>query len=320
MSMTNQDYVGKAIQALKVGLVPFVSQEFIIHHSKDRIRVQQELQRILHRPVPDSRRPFRDMDPADLLRVMWVAWNEVYRDTLGRTERSLVSELQDVRNRWAHLKPFSSDDTYRALDSSHRLLKAVSAPQAGEIERLKMELQRVLVDEQVRLQRKPSTRMASEGQGKDSLRSQRKEIAERNRGLEVFFGEEPAQRFWKELAALGIDAGTDGADINLSGLREDLPSFARSLVGALEVLLDSDKVSRRANRSDKFAESLRRRFLDSPYHEVHAALFDLSQKHPYVWVQGQHDYGLRTAHKNHSSGVSLVTSNGPHRLVVGKRR
>ena len=46
------------------------------------------------------------------------------------------------KNKWAHQNPFSGDDTYRALDSARRLLTAVSAPQAAEIEKVKMELLR----------------------------------------------------------------------------------------------------------------------------------------------------------------------------------
>ena len=73
---------------------------------------------------------------------MWNQWQLVFRKTLGQAERTLVSELRDVRNRWAHQNPFSSDDAYRALDSSHRLLLAVSAPQADELDKMKMELLR----------------------------------------------------------------------------------------------------------------------------------------------------------------------------------
>ena len=39
------------------------------------------------------------------------------RVSLGRAERSLVQELRDSRNKWAHQEPFSSDDADRALDS-----------------------------------------------------------------------------------------------------------------------------------------------------------------------------------------------------------
>ena len=81
---------------------------------------------------------------------MWETWNDVFRKTLGPAERSLVSELRDHRNKWAHQEAFSSDDAYRALDSAGRLLTAVSAPQADEIEKMKMELLRLRFDEQVR--------------------------------------------------------------------------------------------------------------------------------------------------------------------------
>ena len=85
---------------------------------------------------------------------MWNQWNVVFRKTLGQAERTLVSELRDVRNKWAHQHPFSSDDAYRALDSAARLLTAVSAPQADEVEKMKMELLRLRFDEQVRSEKR----------------------------------------------------------------------------------------------------------------------------------------------------------------------
>ena len=96
---------------------------------------------------------------------MWDQWNDVFRQTLGHAERSLVSELRDVRNKWAHQEPFSSDDAYRALDSAARLLTAVSAPQADEIEKMKMELLRLRFDEQVRSEKRKSAGTAIESAG-----------------------------------------------------------------------------------------------------------------------------------------------------------
>ena len=147
MAITNHERVGKAMESLRVGLVPFVSREFINHHKGQTARV---LQQTLGVPPQDPKKPLHDMDTAALLRVMWESWNEVYRNTLGHAERSLVSELRDIRNRWAHQGSFSGDDTYRALDSAQRLLTAVSSPEADAIEKLKMELLRVRFDEQRR--------------------------------------------------------------------------------------------------------------------------------------------------------------------------
>ncbi len=95
------------------------------------------------------------LDTAALLKIMWEQWNEVFRKTLGFTERSLFSELREWRNKWAHQESFSTDDTYRALDSAGRLLVAVSAAaQDDEIERMKFDLLRVRFDEQVRSEKR----------------------------------------------------------------------------------------------------------------------------------------------------------------------
>ena len=166
MAITNRDRVGSAMDTLKSGLAPFVSREFINHHKG---RSDQVLQQVLGEPVQDAKGHFSNMDTAALLRVMWESWNEVYRDTLGHAERSLVSELRDIRNRWAHQESFSSDDAYRALDSTHRLLTAVSSPEAGEIEIMKMELLRVRFDEQARTQRRRTAGTAIENQATGGL-------------------------------------------------------------------------------------------------------------------------------------------------------
>lgn len=111
------------------------------------------------------------VDAQVLLAVMWDQWNVVFKETLGKAERSLVSELQDVRNRWAHQEAFSSDDTYRALDSIARLLTAVSAgPEAEELEKLKLELLRVRFDEQRRSEMRKTAVAAVEGKPASGLK------------------------------------------------------------------------------------------------------------------------------------------------------
>ena len=85
MAVTNRDRVGNAMDALKTGLAPFVSREFINHHKG---RSDQVLQQVLGEPVHDAKGHFSGMDTAALLRLMWESWNEVYRDTLGHAERS----------------------------------------------------------------------------------------------------------------------------------------------------------------------------------------------------------------------------------------
>ena len=73
---------------------------------------------------------------------------------------NFVSELREARNRWAHQRSFSTDDAHRALDSTHRLLTAISAPEAAEAEKMKMELLRLRFNEQARQVRRQGAQTA----------------------------------------------------------------------------------------------------------------------------------------------------------------
>ena len=203
MAITNRERVGGAMDALKGGLAPFVSREFINHHKG---RSDQELQQVLGEPVQDAKGHFSNMDASALLRVMWESWNDVYRDTLGRAERSLVSELRDIRNRWAHQEAFSSDDAYRALDSAHRLLTAVSSPEAGEVESVKMELLRVRFDEQARTQRRRTAGTAIESQATGGLAPWREVVSPHR---DVASGHYQQAEFAADLWQVRLGEGSD---------------------------------------------------------------------------------------------------------------
>src|SRR5688572_22766320 len=129
MAITNQERVGKGLELLKDGLVPFVERELKAQDAQGWLG-------LVRQSVADTQtRLFQEgvtprWDAASVLAVLWHQWNTIFRKTLGQAERTLVSELRDVRNRWAHQQSFTSDDADRSLDSIARLLTAVSAPQA----------------------------------------------------------------------------------------------------------------------------------------------------------------------------------------------
>ena len=154
MAITNQERVGKAMELLRTGLAPFVAREFKSLHNE---QADDEARRYFGDDRTVGKKPIAEWDVAALLRLMWEAWNDVFGRTLGRAERSLVSELRDCRNKWAHQAPFSSDDADRSLDSMSRLLTAVSATEADDIGKMKMELRRLIYDEQVRGEKRKST-------------------------------------------------------------------------------------------------------------------------------------------------------------------
>ena len=180
MAITNQERVGKAMDLLRAGLAPFVDREIQSAVKGGSVRMDA-VRRFADDPML-GQKPIAQWDVAGLLKLMWETWNDVFGRTLGRAERSLVQELRDWRNKWAHQEPFSSDDADRALDSMNRLLTAVSAPQADEVGKMKMELRRLVFDEQVRGEKRKVGRLADRaGCGRQSQTLARSGDATRRR-------------------------------------------------------------------------------------------------------------------------------------------
>ena len=116
-------------------------------------------------------------DPQILLALFWDQWNAVFKNTLGHAERSIVSELRDVRNHWAHNEQFSSNDAIRALDSMERLLNAVSAAEAGaEVGQMRMDLMRTMFDDQRRQEMRKKSVQPTEGKPHGALKPWREVV------------------------------------------------------------------------------------------------------------------------------------------------
>ncbi len=203
MALSNHERVGKALVLLKDGLGPFVEREF---ESAYRERAHAEALRMMGDDKLLAKQRPRDWDAAAQLKLMWEAWNDIFRRTLGPAERSLVNELRDQRNRWAHQQSFSSDDAYRALDSASRLLTAVSAPQASEIEKLKTELLRVRFDEQARAEKRKGAGTVIENQGSNSLKPWREVVTPHK---DVASGRYQQAEFAADLWQVHVGEGTD---------------------------------------------------------------------------------------------------------------
>ncbi len=174
MATTNHERVGKALDKLKEGLQPFVSRELEAHYGKYwAASVTQNWKHDLAWTDDDT----PHFDVAAILLIMWEQWHQVFKNILGHAERSLISELREVRNKWAHQEAFSGDDTYRALDSSARLLTAISAPEAEAIEKIKMELLRVRFDEQLRTEKRKNAGIAVDSKVTGTLEPWREVIS-----------------------------------------------------------------------------------------------------------------------------------------------
>src|SRR6266567_1598947 len=107
MAQSNLERVGRALELVSAGLRPFVERELQSHYGDSWLG---EATRSLREERGENRRddPPNLDDPHFLLGLIWNRWNEVFGSVLSRSERSLVSEMRDARNRWAHQEPFST--------------------------------------------------------------------------------------------------------------------------------------------------------------------------------------------------------------------
>jgi predicted AAA+ superfamily ATPase len=205
MAITNHERVGKALEMLTGGLKPFVERELKSTYQQGwfeetrKTMAASQLQFLGNADTPQ-------WDVQALLLTVWNQWNEVFRKTLGQAERTLVSELREVRNRWAHQRPFSTDDAYRALDSIARLLTAVSAPEASEVDKLKLELLRVRFDEQVRTEKRKAASGAIEGETVAGLKPWREVVTPHK---DVASGKYQQAEFAADLWQVHMGEGSD---------------------------------------------------------------------------------------------------------------
>jgi predicted AAA+ superfamily ATPase len=205
MAITNHERVGKALELLTGGLKPFVERELKSTYQQGwfdetrRTMARNQMQLLGSAESPQ-------WDAQSLLVTLWNQWNEVFRKTLGQAERTLVSELREVRNCWAHQRPFSTDDAYRSLDSAARLLTAVSAPEASEVEKIKLELLRVRFDEQVRSEKRRTANVAIEGEAVAGLKPWRDVVTPHK---DVASGKYQQAEFAADLWQVHLGEGSD---------------------------------------------------------------------------------------------------------------
>lgn len=144
MALSNRDRVGRGFELLASGLAPYVDLRLraTSRSGKDWLREFMSAASI--------RGDASLNDPSFLLKVIADTWERSFSSELSRTDRNLVFELRDVRNRWAHNDGFTVDDAYRALDTIERLLVSVDAREAIEVGRAKTELMYQKVEAQAR--------------------------------------------------------------------------------------------------------------------------------------------------------------------------
>src|SRR5207245_4099296 len=125
------------------------------------------------------------------------------------------------------------DDADRALDSIARLLTAVSAPQADDVGRMKMELRRLIFDEQVRGEKRKAGGSLIEGAVSGTLKPWREVVTPH---ADVASGRYQQAEFAADLWQVHLGEGTDEYRKPAEFFRRTYltESLKRLLVGGVE--------------------------------------------------------------------------------------
>ena len=172
MALTNAERVGKALELVRDGLLRPVDRALVSFIGTDW---PENLSASSGQPTRAANRPDLSLLISGIIAPD--LWRNLWSKQFSNAHRSLVFELREVRNRWAHQEAFSSDDTYRALDTMERVLEAFRAPeQRAQVRSLRIELQRQVFDAERRTQQRRVERQTS-GEPESGLSSWRDVIA-----------------------------------------------------------------------------------------------------------------------------------------------
>ncbi|MFZ5368424.1 MAG: Swt1 family HEPN domain-containing protein [Spirochaetota bacterium] len=204
MAISNYERVGKTMELLRGGLAPFVERE--VKSRMGSTEAEHLITDFAERERNLAGTPIVQWDVAALLNFMWIKWNEIFSRTLGNAERSLVSELKEYRNRWAHQGTFSTDDAYRVLDSAERLLTAITAPESDELEKMKNDLLRLRYEEQIRNEKRKTLSSTIESAVSTALKPWREVITPHH---DVATGQYQQAEFAADLWQVHLGEGSD---------------------------------------------------------------------------------------------------------------
>ena len=154
MALSNRDRVSRALETTAEALGPFVARHLAPHVPSGT--EWPAIVRLLDEQKGGDRAGnlYSGGDLQLQLRAMTERLGALgfpFSAALSRAEHNLAGELRDVRNRWAHGAPFNFDDTYRALDTTERLLRAADQPAAADrIKADRVDLQRLQIEAETR--------------------------------------------------------------------------------------------------------------------------------------------------------------------------
>ncbi|WP_017595710.1 Swt1 family HEPN domain-containing protein [Nocardiopsis potens] len=146
MALTNNEKILRGFEQLLEGIRPWVDMRMSTWAPAGKNWVDAVAAEDVAK-FGTTRTYSRD-DVRFLLRMITEKW-KVFEKDLSRPQSALASELRETANAAHHGHKFSSDDTYRALDTIERLLTVIGAgDEADAVAKMRMEHQREVFEKQ----------------------------------------------------------------------------------------------------------------------------------------------------------------------------
>ncbi|BAY47004.1 ribonuclease III [Scytonema sp. HK-05] len=147
MAVSNHERIGRGLTLLNQGLYPYVKREMQKVYGEGWLTIATSYMSNDETSKPEAEDILGD-NISVLLTLIIKQWDQVFSKKLGYTERALVAELIETSKTWTHQSRFLTEDTYRAIDTIARLLKAISAPEVNVAQQQKQEVLAILSPKQ----------------------------------------------------------------------------------------------------------------------------------------------------------------------------
>ncbi|MFT4084667.1 MAG: DUF499 domain-containing protein [Nocardioides sp.] len=148
MATSNRERIGQLFETLGPVLGDFITGTIAPEIAADKSWTD------IFVAVSRSNHPVEGRDPS--IQLKFLAENypgrfkrgwQPFKASLGRIGEAYAGELLQVRHAWAHMKSFTDDDAYRALDTAERLLISIGAPDAADrVAKIRLDLRRITAD------------------------------------------------------------------------------------------------------------------------------------------------------------------------------
>ncbi|EAR26285.1 hypothetical protein A20C1_10399 [marine actinobacterium PHSC20C1] len=164
--ISNRNRVDEALLLVAEALDPFIEREVAQHIPEGEDWTV--LVRLRDEEAGKYGLTYSRTDPQTQLKMIIGRFGKLgylFDRSLSRAEKNFASELASVRNDFAHFnKAFGADDTYRALDTAERLLRAIGAvAQADTVRKSRSDVQRKTYAEETRRDTRAATKMPELG-------------------------------------------------------------------------------------------------------------------------------------------------------------